>query len=310
MFRRAIITDEVSQDPGDAVVLARRFGLDGIEIRSVWDRRPHELSRDQVRALRGAAGDAALTVCAVATPVFKCALGDRDAIREHAEILKRCLDLCGELKAPLARIFTFWKPGAPGAPADAGLERPWQDARSVVADRLAEAARIAEDFEARLVVENEPSVYASTCAKVAEVIRRVDHPRVAAVWDPGNAVFGTEREPPFPDGYEALRPHLAHVHVKDARRETSSGGPTAVRLGDGEVPYAEIFTRLLADAYDGFASVETHYRVTGRLSAEATRLPGGAEFSAGGYDASAECLDRWNEMLSTMGAPTRGTEGR
>jgi sugar phosphate isomerase/epimerase len=242
--------------------------------------------------------------------VFKCALGDRDAVAEHLEILKRCLDLCGELAAPVARVFTFWKPGAPGAPADAGLERPWEDARSAVTDRLADAVRIAEDFDATVVVENEPSVYASTCAKVAEVLRRLGHPRAAAVWDPGNAVFGAEKEPPYPDGYESLRPHLRHVHVKDARRHPADAPAAAVRLGDGAVPYPDIFTRLIKDGYEGFASLETHYRVTGRLSVEATRLPGGAEFSAGGYDASAECLARWNEMLSTMGAPARETEGR
>ncbi|MDR7537874.1 MAG: hypothetical protein QN183_16155, partial [Armatimonadota bacterium] len=74
MFRRALITDEVSQDPAEGVRLAQRFGLDGIELRSAWERQPHQLARDQVRALRRMTDDARLAVCAVATPVFKCAL--------------------------------------------------------------------------------------------------------------------------------------------------------------------------------------------------------------------------------------------
>jgi sugar phosphate isomerase/epimerase len=305
MFRRAIITDEVSQDPADAVGLARRFGLDGIEIRSVWERRPHELSRDAVRTLARMAADAELAVCGVATPVFKCALGDRDAISEHYEMLKRCLDLCGELNAPLARIFTFWKPGAPGAPADAGMERPWDEALSPIADRVAAAAQIAEDFSAGLAIENEPSVYGSTCARVAELLRRIDHPLLSAVWDPGNALYDPDREPPYPDGYEIVKPHLSHVHVKDARRDPHGGPTTAVAFGSGEVPYRDIFRRLLDDRYERFVALETHYRITGPLAEETARLPGGADFSAGGFEASLICLDRWFEMLAALGAPVK-----
>ncbi|MDR7418185.1 MAG: sugar phosphate isomerase/epimerase family protein [Armatimonadota bacterium] len=301
MFKRAIITDEVSQDPAEAIRLAERFGLHGIEIRSVWDRRPHELSREQIRTLRGMAGDARLAVCGVATPVFKCALGDRDAVREHDEMLRRCLDLCGELGAPLARIFTFWRPGAPGAPADAGLERPWTEALSPIADRIAHAAEIAERFDVTLAVENEPSVYASTCARVAELLRRVQHRLLAAVWDPGNALYGPEPEPPYPDGYETLKPYLAHVHVKDARRDAAGGPAVAVVLGDGDVPYRDIFRRLLDDGYERFVALETHYRAAGPLSAEAARLPGGGDFSVGGLEASMLCLERWQAMLVDLG---------
>jgi sugar phosphate isomerase/epimerase len=254
------------------------------------------------------AGDAELAVCGVATPVFKCALGDRDAIREHREILRRCLDLCGELDAPLARIFTFWKPGAPGAPADAGVERPWNAALSEIADRIAGAAQIAEDFDTGLVIENEPSVYGSTCARLAELLRRVDHPLLSAVWDPGNAVYDPDREPPYPDGYEVLKPHIRHIHVKDARRAPPGGPAVAVALGDGEVPYRDIFRRLLDDQYERFVSLETHYRLTGPLTEEAARRPGGADFSAGGFEASVICLDRWFEMLAALGAPVSEPE--
>ena len=216
-------------------------------------------------------------------------------------MLRRGLDLCGELSAPLARIFTFWKPGAPGAPADAGLERPWSEALSPIADRVAQAAEIAERFDVTLAVENEPSVYASTCARVAEVLRRVRHRLLAAVWDPGNALYDPEREPPYPDGYETLKPHLAHIHVKDARRDAAGGRAAAAVLGEGEVPYRDIFRRLLDDRYERFVALETHYRATAPLGAEAARLPGGADFSAGGLEASLRCLERWHAMLTDLG---------
>jgi len=305
MFRRAVITDEVSQDPADAVRLARRFGLEGIELRSAWERRPHQLARDQVRALRRLTGDAHLAVCAVATPVFKCPLDDRDAVREHLEILKRCLDVCGELDAPYARVFTFWKPGAPGAPTDAGPQRPWEDVRSAIADRLADAAEVAVDFGRSLVVEHEPSTYASSAARVAELLERIGHRALGALWDPGNTAYDPEGEPAYPESYETLKAYLRHIHIKDARRHPATGAVEAVALGDGQIPYRDIFRRLLDDGYTGFASLETHYRAGGALGEEAARLPGGTAFSAGGLEASTLCLRRWAQMLA--GDPGAGS---
>ncbi len=299
MFRRAIITDEVSQDPADAVRLARRFGLDGIEIRSAWERRPDKLSEDQVRTLRGLARDGDMAVCSVATPVFKCSLDDRNAVSEHMEILKRCLGLCCELEAPIARVFTFWKPGAAGAPGGAGRERPWGEVISPIADHLTKAADIAARFSRRLGIENEPSVNGSTCEKVASLLARVNHPALGAVWDPANALYDPQSERPYPEGYQALRGHILHVHVKDALRDPQTNVTAAVALGDGDVPYGDIFRQLRHDRYRGFLSLETHYRVTRTLSEETARLPGGSAFSAGGLDASIVCLERWDEMMAT-----------
>ena len=83
-------------------------------------------------------------------------------------------------------------------------------------------------------------------------------------------------------------------------RDPTSGSARAVPLGEGEVPYPRIFQRLIEDGYTGFVSLETHYRMTGPLSEEAARLPGGAAFSAGGMEASTLCLQRWQAMLSAL----------
>ncbi|MGH7893640.1 MAG: sugar phosphate isomerase/epimerase family protein [Candidatus Binatia bacterium] len=305
-MRRAIVTDEVAQDPAEAIRLARRFGLAALEIRSVWEKRPHELTGSDIRALRGMARDADLAVCAVATPVFKCALDDRRQGREHLEILKRCLDVCRELEAPLARVFTFWRPGAPGAPDTAVRPPAWRDVAPTIADRLGEAADIARDFGCRLAIENEPSVYGSACAHVAELIVRLNHPAIGALWDPGNALYDPAAEPPYPDGYGALRPYIVHVHVKDTRRDLITKAAEAVALGDGEIPYPAIFRRLRDDRYAGFASLETHYRIGPALSDEAARMPSGSIFSAGGLEASIICLERWDAMMAAIDVPAVG----
>jgi sugar phosphate isomerase/epimerase len=300
VFTRAIVTDEVSQDPADAIGLARRFRLDTIEVRTAWEKRPHELTGDDIRALRGMIRDAGLTVCAVATPVFKCALDNPGEGREHLEILKRCLAVCHELETRLARVFTFWRPCAPGAPDLTEGALSWAEAAPRISARLREAAGIARDAGCRLVVENEPSVYGSSCAQVAEILSRADHTALGALWDPGNAIYDLAVEPPYPDGYETLRRFISHIHLKDARRDPRTHAASAVALGDGEIPYPAILRRLRDDGYEGVVSLETHYRVGAVLSEEAARMPSGSAFSAGGFQASVICLERWDAMMAEL----------
>lgn len=289
MFRRAIVTDEVSQDPEVAIRLALRFHLDGLEIRSLWNKGPHELTPIEIVTLRTMIRDAGLAVCAVATPCFKCSLDDPAEVRAHLDILRRCQDLCAELEAPIARIFTFWRP-------EDGL---LDERATATADRLVEAAEIAQAGGLRLGIENEPSVWGSNCARVADLLRRAGHPSLGVIWDPCNDVYDPEGERPFPDGYAAVRSHIVHVHIKDARRDPETGAVSATALGDGDVPLPAIFSRLIGDGFSGFVSLETHYRIGGVLSDEVTRLPRGAAFSAGGEEASELCLRRWAEILAT-----------
>lgn len=43
MFKYGVITDEISQDFETALDVAAKYKLDGVEIRSVWDKSAHEL---------------------------------------------------------------------------------------------------------------------------------------------------------------------------------------------------------------------------------------------------------------------------
>ncbi len=290
VFRRAVVTDEVSQEPGVAIRLALKFHLDGLEIRSLWNKGPHELTPAEVRTLRTMIGDAGLAVCAVATPCFKCSLDNLDEVRAHLDILRRCQHLCAELEAPIGRIFTFWR-------HEDGI---WDERAAAIADRLVEAAEIAQAGGLRLGVENEPSVWGSNAARVADLLRRAAHPALGAIWDPCNDVYDPEGERPFPDGYVAVRSRIVHVHLKDARKDPQSGAIAATALGDGDIPFPAIFSRLTEDGYSGFVSLETHYRIGGPLSDEVMRLPRGAAFSAGGEEASKLCLQRWAGILAAM----------
>ena len=51
-FRLGVITDEISQELSEALDVAEEFALDGVEIRSVWDRSPFELTGEDGERIR------------------------------------------------------------------------------------------------------------------------------------------------------------------------------------------------------------------------------------------------------------------
>jgi sugar phosphate isomerase/epimerase len=296
MFTRAVITDEISQDLALAAGMARRFGLDQLEIRTAWDVRIDNMTPPQLDRVREIAGTNGLAVVCLATPFLKCDLGNSAEYEEHLEILSRSIAAARALGARLLRTFTFWKRGDLAPNFDA------------IVRAYAEPARIAAGEGVILAVENEPACFVGTGEEAAAFLAAVDSPAVKAVWDPGNACW-TGRERAVPDGYERLRPHIAHVHLKDVVLHGLSGEPEATVLGRGDVDIPGQLAALVRDGYTGCTSLETHYRVKAQLSEEAVNRPGGSAFSEGGEEASRLCLEAWNEMMTRLSDPTSRAPG-
>ncbi len=287
-MKLAVITDEVSQDLEKALSLAKEFGLSGVEIRSVWNKAPHELDEGEIRRIRQLVSDYGMDVCSIASPFFKCDYGDEEQYREHLLILRKCLDLAHALGAPIVRGFTFW------------LKLPypsWDE----IADKLQEPVKLMEASGLTLGIENEPSTMATNARKVVEVLKRLNHPQVKAVWDPGNDIFDPEREVPYPDGYEVIKAWTVHIHIKDGKWNANQQRYEPLPLGEGEVDYAGQFAALVRDGYSGFLSLETHWRPDTQLPEDIVQMPKGEQFSYLGDVATRECLTKLLALLRQAG---------
>ncbi len=283
-MRLAVITDEVSQDLQKVLELVKEFGVSGIEVRSVWNKAPHELDAHDIARIKQLTADYGMTVCSIASPFLKCDYGDEQQYQEHLEILRRCIELAGELGAPLIRIFTFWrKPPFPS----------WDE----IVDKLLPAVKMVEGTGLLLGIENEPSTMATNARKVVEVLTRLNHPQVKAVWDPGNDVFDPDREVPYPDGYEAVKPWIVHIHLKDGRWIEAEQRFEPTPIGEGEVDYLGQLRALIRDGYDGYLSLETHWRPVTQLPEDLVQMPKGDQFSYMGDVATKECLTRLLRLL-------------
>jgi L-ribulose-5-phosphate 3-epimerase len=288
MFKLAIFTDEVSQDLEQAIKVAKEYGLDGLEIRSVWDKPPQSLSDAEAVRIRSMADDAGLTVCSIASPFYKCDIDNPEERAEHLEILRRCCDLADVVGTSVIRGFTFWRK----TPID-----NWWDETLKGFD---EPVRILEERGKILAIENEASTMVGNGARLKRFLEELGSDRVGAMWDAANCIFDLdEPEIPFPDGYNMIKDRMPHMHLKDAHID-SQGEPAVTPIGDGVIDFPAQFKALVDDGYEGYVSLETHWRPT-QLSEEELNRPGGANFSEGGEYASRLCLDNWMAMLKALG---------
>jgi L-ribulose-5-phosphate 3-epimerase len=291
MFKLASFTDEISQDFETAVGVCVEYGVPAVEIRSVWNKPPEALADDDLkRMLDIMAGPGLVTAC-IASPFFKCDLGDAEAYTKHLGILKRCCQTARTMGTDIVRGFTFWR-----------VEGLTEAQFGQVLDCFEEPCRILAGEGMRLGIENEHSCNVGTGGELRrflEALAERAYPgceRVGGIWDPANHVYARE-VPAFPDGYEAVKDLLIHVHIKDARWDGDSC--TCVEVGTGQIDYPAQFRALRDDGYTGYCSLETHWRPQA-LSEEEIKRPGGAAYSESGEYASRVCLANINRMVGEL----------
>jgi L-ribulose-5-phosphate 3-epimerase len=281
MYRRSVITDEISQDFDAVLDVARAFSLDALEIRSVWDTRVDQLDDAAVRRLKEATEKAGMVICGVAPPFYKCDVDSPEERREHLEILRRAIDVGQRLGTNIVRTFTFWKKHT--------LADVWDE----LIDSYQKPIEIARETGVVLAVENEAACMIGLGSDLGRFVRQLNRPEVKALWDPCNAFYEDAAERPFPDGYLQVRDLLVHVHLKDAVRDVGASKPRLTPLGDGSVDVAGQLAALIRDGYNGFVSLETHWRPDA-LDEQTTRLPGGRAFSEKAAVATIYCLKKWD----------------
>ncbi len=275
-MKLAVFTDEVSQDLEVAVRLAVRYRLDGVELRTVWNKPVQHLSAADVDRIRQLLGERELSVAAIASPVFKCELEDEAARRDHLDYLRNCIRIGKELGTDIIRVFTFWKRG-PSEPV-------WDK----IKQHFRPAVPIAEEAGVTLAIENEHTTYCATAAETARFAREIGSPAVRVVWDPCNEIHADDGITPYPDGYNLVKDLTVHLHVKDSAKDKGLGA-RMTPVGEGIINWKGQLSELLKAGYNGYASLETHWRPQA-LPESVLNQPGGEGFSEAGEYASDLCL--------------------
>ncbi len=281
-MKLAFITDEATQDFSEAVELAKGCGLQGVELRSVNDTPIDRIAPDLLKEWKKRLEGEGLSVCNLAASFYKCRAGE--GLREELEKLSRLCDAADILGCETIRGFAFFAP-------ESGRLLPEE-----LAPFFVRPGRILRQRGKRLLLEADPGVNTTNHAAVAALLSLLDKEVFGAIYDPGNDIYDPFGERPFPEGYEAVRSRLSHVHVKDAL--LSGGKPFCVKPGTGLVDYGGLLGALVQDGYEGWLSLEPHYRKDAVLTEEQMRVPQGTEFSRGGRGALTESAGALKELLS------------
>ena len=247
MAQIAIVTDEISQDFETAVVLGLEWGIGNFEIRSVYLQRVPDISERERTAVLRTIKEYGVNITAISPGLFKIPLESEQVEAHLNEKLYAAFEFAREVETKKVIVFGFLPPQ--------GVDHSTYPQQ--VVDLLGEAAQKAAQEGVVLSLENEPICWADTGQRTAQIVSQVGAKSLGINWDPCNAICSGEVLP-YPEGYEKVKRYMNHLHIKDAVRD-STGRWRCVNLGEGEVDWRGQIEALIADAFDEYYTVETHF---------------------------------------------------
>lgn len=222
---------------------ARAYGYQAVELRAIGGdldllKRP-EFQPGAIDATRRWLADQSLAICCVDT---SCTFDSRDADerREQVEVALGHAELAAALGASLIRIFPDT--------IQAGATRT--ETRDNIAACLRAVAQRAPDG-VRIGLETHGDFARGQAA--GEIMRLADHPKVVLIWDVANSLAAGDS---IAEAAGEVAPHLAHVHLRDARAVEGQEHWLPVLAGHGNVSFDDAVDALRGLQYDGYISFE------------------------------------------------------
>ncbi|MDQ2903245.1 MAG: sugar phosphate isomerase/epimerase [Chloroflexota bacterium] len=247
MIRLSAFADEISADLDEQIAVLQSEQIHFLDLRSVWGTNVLDLSDQQVEKIKQTLNRQGIGVAAIGSPLGKVPVDS--PFEAHLARLERAITLAHIFEAPFIRIFSFYPPTTSQADPDA-----WRDE---VHRRLGEMITRAQAANVILIHENEKDIYGDTIARCVDLFQQHASASFQAVFDPAN--FIQCGQVPYPDAYEALRPWIHYVHVKDARPDGS-----VVAAGEGAARWPDLLQSLRQDGYTGFLALEPHLASAGQ----------------------------------------------
>ncbi len=288
MFKIGVIGDEISQDFQTVVNVAQELNLDSIEIRSVWDKPPQELTENDINEMKRILDGTGIQIVGIASPFFKCDIDNAEEREEHLGILKRCIEVAKAFDINLIRTFVFWRTD--------NVEERWNE----IIGSYDEPLGMANGEGMILGMENEASTSLSTVKLTERFIREIDSPNIRAIWDPANEAHAEGGEQPYPNAYDRIKPLMVHAHLKDAGENPETGELESVEVGKGVIDWQGQLQAFVDDGYEGHLCLETHWRPTLKIDDALLNRPGGTAFSEAGEEASRICLKNLFGMIEKL----------
>lgn len=252
MLKLSAFADEIGPDLDEQIRVCKANAVTHFELRGVYGRNVMDFDAGLRHEVKAKLADNGLGVISIGSPIGKVAIDKPWA--EHFDRFKLAVELAEFFAAPFIRVFSYYPAGGEG-------KGPLDPMRDEVVDRFRKKVDYLAGRDVLLVHENEKGVFGDIGTRCAELMRSVDSPRLRCVFDFANFVQVGER--PI-DNWRPLKPFVAHIHIKDAKRGTGQVVPAGE--GDGDIP--EILADAYTGGYRGFLTLEPHLKVAGHSHGE------------------------------------------
>jgi sugar phosphate isomerase/epimerase len=256
-FKLGVVTDEISADLQLALDTAKGWGIEHVELHSVWGENICHLSDADLSRVLRIIRRSGVTVTNIDSLTLRCALEDDAEYAEHIAHLRRSIEIAPLFGTNVVRLFSFWKKWELD-------ESAWER----IFAKMELPIRIAEREGILLGFENVASGNVGTSHDLERLFAAFDSPALKLIWDPGNAAAaGDDRS--ASDGFLRFRDRIVHIHIKDV--DFVNGERRWLPVGAGKVDYVGLLKAVLREGYDGVMAFETHYRPPSGSGIEATK---------------------------------------
>lgn len=243
-FEFGILSDEISLNLDEALREGSALGFRKYEIRCIdsYEERVPYFKKEYEDRLVREVEEGNIEVTAISPGLFKIKLSETEKLEKqlHTDLPKTC-ELAVRMKCPIIIVFGFL--------TEEGGNR------DEVIRHLSEAGKITASYGLKLAVENEPGAYCDTGERTAAIVKAIDQPDVGINWDPANAI--SCYEPAYPIGYEAVKPYLLNVHIKDQIPLPPDKWENRL-IGDGGMNWVGQLRALKRDKILPHLTLETH----------------------------------------------------
>jgi sugar phosphate isomerase/epimerase len=264
-----VITSNISQDLEYALAAMRDLGLRYVELQYLWDKEVGDLDDTEVARVQSLVAQYKAEICCISRHIFAGLLVGQTEVGGEAHnrqmtALRRCIEMAKALNCELVRVMSFRKEmilfGSGGSEIWNVTKGAWDKLKILFAPAL----ELAEDQGITLVVETGNNGMINSGYLARKLIDELGSKRLRILWDPANSLYSNE--PAYPDGYEAVRGYVSHIHLKDCRVDIPKATVDQCRFGDGQmaVYFADIARALTRDNYQGVAALEGVYRPEGK----------------------------------------------
>lgn len=229
-------------------VLARavEYGFDGVDFRglqghmNVYELSPFAADREETRRRFE---DAGLAVTCFSSSIT---LVSKERAEQNREELERYVELCERFGTRYIRAFG-------GKRGSADREAALDTARSL----LDWAEPVLRQAGVRLIIETHDDW--TRCEDVLSLLEGTSADTVGVLWDVHHPYRMCGERPERT--WEALGPRIAYTHWKDSLPVAGEPGKFKYRfMGEGDVPFGDIYSILRANGYDGWYTFEWEKR--------------------------------------------------